>query len=329
MPLVAGIGLALGASAGTAAAVGTLALGATAATGASLYNASKARDAAAQAAKDSQVNIDALNEQTKAIARQNAMDSANLEAQLTPEVPQLRTAANQGVLAGLTPDAGYLAQKAQLEGELGKGLNTPLLNEAIAKAQADLRLGGSLSPELQNLVTRGSLANAASVGGGGLGLGRDLVARDLGLTSLGLENSRLQTALGAGNQELGLAQANQGGQFSLIQLLQQMNQAQYSRQLAAAQFGQSIRPPDVGLNPGSIAGITIGNSNAAGAAQANQSNIYGQQSQNYGNLAGNLLGYGLLSYNNKPAINNPYGTTTGYNLGASTYGGGSTPGPSY
>lgn len=279
-------------------------------------NQRKAINSQKDAAKSSQVDIDALNEQTKNIARQNAIDSANLEKQLTPEVPQLRTDANNAVLAGLTPDAGFLAQKAQLEGQLGQNLNTPLLNEAIAKAQADLRLGGSLSPELQNLVTRDSLANAASVGGGGLGLGRDLVARDLGLTSLGLENSRLQTALGAGGQEQGLAQANQGQQFNLIQLLQQMQQAQYSRSLAAAQFGQSIRPPDVGLNPGSIAGITIGNSNAAGAAQANQSNIYGQQSQNYGNLSGQLLGYGLLQANSGTGGvgANPYGATTGYGL---------------
>lgn len=322
--------------------------------GASIYSSNKASQAAGSAAQKSQVDIDALNEQTKRIAAQNAIDSANLEKRLTPEVPALRTAANQGVLAGLTPSGDYQKQ-AQLLQQLLAGqqtnrpfqtvdqpgsLNTPVLQAAIDRAGQDLALGGKIPLDVQNLVTRGALSQGGSVAGpgGGLGLGRDLVARDLGTTSLNLLQQRLQNATTAGQleQSRGLAglqfatgrlqnqlaqndqtfnqnQTGIGNSMNLVSLLQQMNQAQYGRNLAAAQYGQSIAQPNVGLNPGSIANITVGNQNNQGAAASNQADIYGRQSQNYANLGGQLLGYGLLQQNNyqpNNSFNSTYGSPT-------------------
>lgn len=337
--------------------------------GGSLIAANASKQAATRAGQKSQVDIDQLNELTKRIATQNAIDSSNLERRLTPEVPLLRQAANSGVLSGLDPSTNGYAQQAaaiqklleQQQGVAGtksygtvdqpSSLDTPLLRSAIAEAGEQLRLGGSLSPELQNLITRRSLAQGGTVAGagGGLGLGRDLVARDLGTTSLSLQQQRLQQALGAGQLEQGLGMAQQGfatnrlnnqlnadqaafgmnlatnqnttgNQLNLLSLMQQLQGGQFNRQLAAAQYGQSIRQPIVGLDPSSAANIAVGNQNAQGAALTNQANIYGQQAQNYANLGGQFAGYGLINYNQRqkpPAVGTAsenyinYGTVPG------------------
>jgi len=227
---------------------------------------------------------------------------------MTPEVPALRTAANNAVLAGVgtstTDDytRGLLSQMA--EGKVSNA-QTPLLQAAIAKAKADLAMGGNISGETQNAVTRSALAKAGTVAPGGLGLGRDIVARDLGLTSLDLEQRRLVNASQLGGQELQAAQFgtntafnNNANLLNAVQLLNAGQGNQFNRNLAAAQYGQSIRQPIVGLDPGAVANIAVGNANNASAAQTNQANIAGQQSQNYMNLAGQFGGQALLAYNN-------------------------------
>ncbi len=287
----------------SAIALGVAAVGA----GANLYGQSQAQKAAKDAAAKSQINIDALNDQTKAIATQNAKDSAALEQQLTPLVPQLRNTALQGVISGLHPDAATLKAENILQGQLGQGLHTPLLNAAIQKAQSDLALGGQLGTDQQNLVTRGALANAGGVSGpgGGLNLGRDLTARDLGLSSLQLGQQRLQNASQLGGQEQGLGQANASNLLNKIQMLQSISNTGFGRQLGAAQFGQGIQQPNVGLDPSAIANISIGNSNNQSAALANRANMLGQQSNNLSGFLGQAAGYGLLNYNqtNNPASN--------------------------
>lgn len=308
MPLVAAVVPALAAIGGGSAVAGAAGLAATAASAYGAIKQGNAASKAADAAGRSGVDIDALNNQAKAIAEQNARDSAALEQQMTPEVPALRRAANLGILNGLQPDQDYNTERSALINGLGNGIDSPVLRAAIAKAGSDLSLGGRLGTDQQNLVTRNALSNAGAVGGG-LGLGRDLVTRDLGISSLGLENSRLQTALGAGGQEAGLAQAGQTNLLNRVQLLQQMSNSLYGRNLAAGQYGESIRQPNVGLDPSSVANIAIGNSNASRAASANQAGIYGQQGNNYLNFAGQLAG-GLFANRNPTAFNSSYGSPT-------------------
>ncbi len=262
----------------------------------------KAAQTAAEAGKAAQVDINALDEQTRQIALKNAEQSANLERLMTPEVPQLRTAANNAVIQGLQSDSSIDTAKAKLSSSLGIPLNTPLLNEAIAKARQDLALGGKLSADTQNSVTRKGLATAGTVGGG-LGLGRDIVARDLGLTSQQLEQQRLSNAFSGAGLEQTNATNNQANLLNQIQLLQSINSNRNNFSLGAAAYGQSIQQPIVGLDPASAGNIAVGNSNATGAALANKANIQGQQATNYGNMAGQIGG-GLLAYNmynQKPA----------------------------
>jgi hypothetical protein len=311
-----------------AIATSTLVAGAAiAASGAAAYSsisqANAAKKAAAAAGQQSQVDTTQLNTQTSDLARKNAQDSAALEKQMTPEVPALRTQSNQALLNYGNQDVPGLSQsRSALINGMNGSLNTPLLNAAIAKAQSDLALGGNLSVDAQNLATRKALATAGTVGGGGLGLGRDLVARDLGLTSMQVEQQRLQNASQLGGQELGLGTANATNLLNHINLLNQINQGQFGNTLATAQYAEGIQRPIVGLDPGSAANIAVGNANAAGAAQANQANVNGAASRNYANLAGQAFG-GLLAYNqNKPtytgytpATNNDiYAATNAYQL---------------
>ncbi len=280
--------------------------------------ADKAAQAAQDAAKNSQIDIQKLDAQTRQIAQQNAIDSAALEKSLTPEVPALRTAANEGVLSGLTPDASTNASTAALTSGLGQNvagpLQSPLLQAAIAKAKANLALGGALPQDVQNAVTRHALAQGGSVAGagGGLNLGRDVVARDLGLTSLDLSNQRLAQASQLGGQELALGTENNNTAFNnaahqlnIVQLLKSISDGSFNKNLLAAQYGQSIRQPVVGLDPGAVAGAVVGNANNAGAAAANQANIAGASGNNYLQLAGNLGANALLSYNKSTAATTP------------------------
>lgn len=258
----------------------------------------KAEGLAGQAATQAQINIDQLNEQTKQISKQNALDSAELERQMTPEVPLIRTAANQAILNGLV-DPTLAAAQSMLAGNMGEqgDAKSPLLQAAIARAKANLDLGGQLSTETRNAVTRRALSTAGTVApGGGLGLGRDIVPRDLGLTSLDLENQRLQAAAGLGAQESQLSQFNSGNLLNKIKLLQAINQQKFGQNLTAAQYGESIRQPMVGLDPASVANIGMSNAGNASAALTNQANIAGNQSQNYQKMIGTGL-QGLLQYN--------------------------------
>lgn len=251
----------------------------------------RAAHTASDAAKASQIDLDKLDEQTRRIAKQNALDSAELERQLTPEVPELRRLANQSVINGLN-DKSSEDYKKLLESKLGTALDTPLLKAAIAKAQADLGLGGKLSQDVQNATVRRGLA-AAGTAGPGLGLGRDVAARDLGLTSYGIEQDRLKTAAGLGSQEMDLASNNSTNLLNKLSLLNSINSNQKNFALGAAQYGQNIAQPTVGLDPSSIANIYAGNASNKSAALSNQANIYGAQGQGYLNAAGQL---GMLAY---------------------------------
>jgi hypothetical protein len=280
------------------------------------YSANKANQIAKGAAGASQVDIGALDQRARQIAQQNAADSAALEQAMTPEVPQLRTDANNQILQQMNPSGWDEYSQGQLT-QLGQNqvgpAQTPLLRAAIAKAKADLAMGGRLGADQQNQVTRSALAKAGTVAPGQLGTGRDLVARDLGLTSMDVERQRLAAASQLGGQEMALeglnantAFNNRSSQINAVQMLQQLQGNQFQRALAAGQYGQSIRPPVVGLDPGSVVDLTVGNANNRSAALANSANIAGQQGQNWMQFGGQLGG-ALLAYNNSGAATNPNG----------------------
>lgn len=251
-------------------------------------NNKKAEGAMGEAARASQVDIDSLDAKTRDMAQRNAREAAALEQLLTPEVSALRKASTEGVLKGLGEDSDVSAARKLLIQQIMGGPESSLLKSAAGRAQEELDMGGELPLDIRNLVTRRALAKSGAVSGG-LGLGRDLSARDLGLTSLQLRQQRLQNAADIG-------QLDATGLINNLQLLRSMSDSNFGRNLSAAQFSQSIPQPVVGLDPSSVANLAVGNANNAGAAATNRANIYGQQQQGFTQLAGQGLGYGLLNF---------------------------------
>jgi len=277
------------------------------------YNAYQSnKDAKAAAAKASQapatVDINALNQQATQQALANAAASNKLEQQYNPYINQLRQTAASGLSQYLTPSANSNAL-TNLYMQSAQGANTAapastLFTNAADVAQKQLALGGSLDQETQNQIMRAGLARGGTLTGpgGGLGMGRDIAARDLGLTSLQLQNERMQNAanIGSTQQQFNLAQA----QTRLQQLLgaggaaSGLEQQQYGRNLGLAGFTQGISQPEVGLSPSSIANLSVGNTNILNTAQQNAAAIKAQQAASQAALGGNLIGMGLGAYSN-------------------------------
>lgn len=254
------------------------------------------------------VDVNALQSQAQSIAQQNAANSAKLEAQYNPGAAALRTRSLENLTQELNPNLQVDTIANQIAAQAGKmpvgiGYDSPLLRDAIAKARSDLALGGQLPQEVRNLVMRQALAKSGSVSGG-LNLGRDLGVRDLGLTSLDLENRRLQNAAALGGQEAGLGQGNANlslqaqlagtnNLFNSANFLQQIDSGNFAKQLAAAQLGQNIAQPMSGLDPSSVANLAVGNANATAAAQQQQAAIAAENARQKGATNSKLLGAGL------------------------------------
>lgn len=291
------------------AALGTAAAGYAAIKGVS--NAGKAADnAAAQPAP--QVDIPALQALALQYAKENAATSAGLEQQYTPEVSALRRGSIEGLMQQLGMSRpGMDDITARIAGQAGAPVNAPLLQQAIERAQAELALGGQLPQDVQNAVTRKALAHAGTVGPG-LTLGRDLVARDLGLTSLDLLNQRLSTATALGQAQAGLDTTARSNLFDSGNFLQGVQSGDFSRWLAASQLGQAIPTPMTGLDPSSIVNLAVGNTNAQAQKQAQNSALAVQAANGQTALGGSLAGAGLGLLGSYYASRTPttYGTYT-------------------
>jgi hypothetical protein len=138
--------------------------------------------------------------------------------------PELSAMPTRG--AASPENAALLARIAEQAGTplATTGFDSGLTRAAIEQARADLALGGELPQDVRNLIARTAAARSGAITGG-LGLGRDITARDLGLTSLDLRNRRLANAASIGAQEAALEQANaamrtQAEQFGRNNLLQ-------------------------------------------------------------------------------------------------------------
>src|SRR6478736_5007466 len=378
-----------------------------------VYDSAQASKQAKSAAAASQVNIPQVSQMATDQALKNIQLSQQTEQQYAPQNAALRTQSVQALLQqlGVSPSSdiakqlmsqaggstygGSIADRlatSQGGGSIADKIATaqggPSIADQIAMAQGGSPVtaapaNSQLPLDVRNLVAR-TAAGKAMGSTGNLGLGRDITARDLGLTSLQIAQQRLQNAQGLGQADLGanqfnsqlglnaamtnaqmlqqnnqynagqrnnalqfdagnqqqtnlyntgqrnsalqydasqaqqnqqfntgqrnnalqydsgqLQQANQFGQgqnLNIAQLLMQLQNNDYGRLLSTAQFGQSIAPPVVGLDPGAIANLAVGNSNAAGSAAQNAAAISGAQAQGLSQLGGNMLGYGLQAY---------------------------------
>ena len=247
--------------------------------GSALINKS-ASDKALQAQKDALANvkpadINAINTQAVDTQTANAIAAKKLQAQLEPGVQPLQSASLSDLLAKLQPDQ-YTEQIKALLGKSisgGSSINLSLLNSAVNSAQQQLDLGGKLDPETQNQIMRAALAKAGSVAPGGLGLGRDITARDLGLNSLQLYQQRLNNASTIGGQQLSEQQAQSQQTLAQQQMLAALAQGDYTRALQIAQFAQGIQTPSLGLSGTDVANISLGKTNQGNQAALSVGNL--------------------------------------------------------
>lgn len=160
---------------------------------------------------------------------------------------QLDTAAgNLGVL----PQAEQLGAGVNdfLRSERSKTLaGIPGLEDIENQSVANLKswLAGELPGDVQSAIQRGSNATAYAGGYGGSGMGRNLTARDLGLTSLQLQQSAMPLARAYTGQEASMREVPefnpasmfinpmQAGQFNAQQAAQQWNRDWLNNRVAA------------------------------------------------------------------------------------------------
>lgn len=154
------------------------------------------------------------------------------------------------------PAASELAQKTTaadqsvLEEQLRRAI--PGYDKLIAQAGSNIgaSLRGEISPEVSAQVQRSTAGRALSGGfGGASGMGRSLTARDLGLTGMQIQNQGLQQAQSFIQQQRAYGMVQPFSTSSMfitpaqrVGVLQQQQQAQYGRDLQAAQVAAMPDP---------------------------------------------------------------------------------------
>ncbi len=263
--------------------------------GGSIYAANQNKKAIESAqANQKQVDIGKLVADSRVNAEENLQKSLQLERQYLPGQTAAREATTQQFLQQLSPQAAAQRQASvdQLLGFTQGGAQptykgSELFQSAADKILADLNLGGQLSADTQSAVVRGALQGAGGSGVIGSEAGRGLVARDLGLTSLQLQQARQNAALQAGQiqSQLGLSQAQQYLQalgMSVDATTGQIGQAANIYGLV-----QGMPLPESGLSSSDIANVTVGQTNAY---NQNLMNAAGMRAANNSAMAGGITG---------------------------------------
>ena len=142
------------------------------------------------------------------------------------------------------------AEQSQLESQLRRAI--PGYDQLVKQAGANIgsALRSEISPEVSAQVQRSTAGRALSGGfGAGSGFGRALTARDLGLTSMQLQNQGLAQAQNFIQQQRAFGMVQPFSVSSMfitpsqrINALAQQNQQQYNRDLQAAQVAAMPDP---------------------------------------------------------------------------------------
>lgn len=265
------------------------------------------------------VNVGTIDAQVRDQSIRNLLEGRGIEREFRPEFADARTAVDQQLLerlgaAGDTrADTGEL-RRMMLQDLMGEDQvidlpeleESPLQQAAFDQAWADIEAGGTLPREIQNLVARSAMGRAGDAMG--TGLGRDITARDLGQTALGLRQQRLGTAAQLGTQQAQQAAGQQQLRHAINLTNQQLlGQRRQERQGglafledlgfrdfqtgAQATFGTAL--PQTGLDPGSIADITMADRTARLGQAQQQAAISAQQRSAQNQMMGGIFGAGI------------------------------------
>ena len=221
----------------------------------------------------------ALSDMVSRQARNNAIGSRALEAEIDPALAAARDESMEALLADIRGGGVMGGDLESLlsrftESELGvpELQQSELLNSARSEAMRELNLGYELPQDIRNLVARTAAGRGSASGVLGGQAGRDIGARDLGLTSMDIFNQRMNRASGLGMQEeqtnigqQGLAATiqnqNRMFQFGAGKALGDMRQREFMNRFGTAQFTQGIDRPMSGLDPGALASCMVGDVN--------------------------------------------------------------------
>jgi len=142
------------------------------------------------------------------------------------------------------------AEQSQLEQQLRRAI--PGYDQLISQAGKNIgaNLRGEVSQDVASQLQRSAAGRALGGGfGGGTGMGRNLSARDFGLTSMQIQNQGLNQAQNFIQQQrmFGMAQPFSVSSMFItpgqrIGAMQQQNQQQYGRDLQAAQVAAMPDP---------------------------------------------------------------------------------------
>lgn len=160
------------------------------------------------------------------------------------------------------------ADQSTLEAQLRRAIPgyDKLIQQASSNIGANLR--GELSPEVTSQIQRSTAGRSLMSGAGaGSGFGRALTARDLGLTSLNLQQQGLGQAMGfiQSQRSTGMVQPMSAASMFVsptqrINLALQENAMQYNRDLTAAQEAAKPDPmmAAIGGSFSNIGGMMFG-----------------------------------------------------------------------
>jgi len=251
---------------------------------------------------------------------------------LTPidmgQVQQKTIAQNQAALPGAEALGGQVNQFNQ--DQLLKMLRTaiPGFDQQRADVSSNIEqyLQGQIPEDVQSAISRADTARGLSLGVGGSGLGRDLVARDLGLTSLKLTEQGISSAenwMRLGATAFTPAQFNVSSMFYTPQqglaFATEERSAQFQRQWMQNQIDAMPDPVTVGLWNTSwsivdsvLSAYTGGNFSGMGKTSAT-----GADYSRTGNVGGGPFGNG--TYTSNESFGNE-SQMASENYGAGNYG---------
>jgi len=224
------------------------------------------------------------------------------------------------------------AEQTLLESQLRRAI--PGYDQLVSQASSNIgsALKGEISSDVQSQLQRSSAGRALSGGyGAGSGVGRNLAARDFGLTSMQIQNQGLAQAQNFIQQQrtFGMAQPFSVSSMFItptqrINLALQENQFQYNRDMAAAQVAAQPDPmmAAIGGSLSNIGGMALGGSMGGmmGGGGGGGGGAGGGITVNYGGGGSGNVGYNPYgSYQpnmySAPSGYSPYG---GYNPNSST-----------
>lgn len=243
------------------------------------------------------VNIADAIQAARDQAESNAKTSNELEAKYNPGTAYLRGVVDEQVGQQLSGDTETInLRNSILQKMLGsaESLADPesidLIKESNQAILDDLRLGGSIDPETQAQVVRSALQTSGSSGTLGSAASRGLVARDLGLTSLQLQQTRQDRALNAGNA-LYANRLNGANLMGNVGNLATTAAAQDLQRVGS--LGQLIdarEKPTAGLDPSSVVDLMVRNNDTQNSKYIAQGNVSAAKTAAIGNTIGNGIG---------------------------------------